>query len=288
MGKRHMRDVRRLAIVAGAALIAIPAGAMAQAGDPADHGHRGGGGERGGFQRGAAPAQPAPAPVQPAAAPVQAQPPAQPAAQAQAAQPYRNYARGFQGGNAYAGRPNGNYTGNPQYQRPAAAAPDANQPRGNYARDNSRGGYNSSGNYPANTYQNRKVGNPGNFNGQRGNSGFQGQSFRGGPPAGYGNWSHNWRGDNRYDWRGYRDQNRDLFHIGRYYAPYRGYSYSRLGIGFSLDPVFWGSSYWIYDPWQYRLPAAYGPYHWVRYYGDVLLIDTRNGQVVDAIYDFFD
>jgi hypothetical protein len=35
------------------------------------------------------------------------------------------------------------------------------------------------------------------------------------------------------------------------------------------------------------LPAAYGSYRWVRYYDDVLLVDVRNGRVVDVIRDFF-
>ena len=38
---------------------------------------------------------------------------------------------------------------------------------------------------------------------------------------------------------------------------------------------------------NYRLPPADGPYRWVRYYGDVLLVDVRNGYVVDVIHDFF-
>lgn len=96
-----------------------------------------------------------------------------------------------------------------------------------------------------------------------------------------------WRRDNRYDWQRYRDRNRNVYRIGRYYAPYSNYSYRRIGIGFSLGSLFYGNRYWIDDPWQYRLPAVYGPYRWVRYYDDVLLVDTYSGQVVDVIYDFF-
>jgi hypothetical protein len=51
--------------------------------------------------------------------------------------------------------------------------------------------------------------------------------------------------------------------------------------------MFYGSNYWINDPWQYRLPPVYGPYRWVRYYDDVLLVDVYSGEVVDVIYDFF-
>ncbi|PZU11950.1 RcnB family protein [Sphingomonas sp.] len=98
----------------------------------------------------------------------------------------------------------------------------------------------------------------------------------------------NWRQDQRYDWRGYRDYNRDQFRIGRYEAP-RGWSYSyrRYSIGAVLPSLLWGSSYWLDDPWAYRLPPAYGPYRWVRYYDDVLLIDVRSGRVVDVIPGFF-
>lgn len=96
-----------------------------------------------------------------------------------------------------------------------------------------------------------------------------------------------WRRDNRYDWRHYRDRNRTIYRTERYYAPYRSYSYRRLGIGFSLGPLFYGSRYWIDDPWYYRLPPVYGPYRWVRYYDDVLLVNIYTGEVVDVIYDFF-
>jgi len=100
-------------------------------------------------------------------------------------------------------------------------------------------------------------------------------------------WDRGWRSNNRYNWSSYRSSNRNVFSAGSYYSPYRGYSYRRLGIGFSLNSLFYGSRYWINDPYQYRLPEAYGPYRWVRYYDDVLLVDTYTGEVVDAIYDFF-
>ena len=101
-------------------------------------------------------------------------------------------------------------------------------------------------------------------------------------------WDHNdWRRDTRYNWLGYRNQHRDLYRAGRYYSPYYNYGYSRLSIGFFLNRGFYGQSYWINDPWQYRLPAMYGPYRWVRYYDDVLLVDIYSGEVVDVIHDFF-
>ncbi len=104
----------------------------------------------------------------------------------------------------------------------------------------------------------------------------------------YDRWDRrSWRSDNRYDWRDYRTSNRSVFRLGRYYSPYRNYSYSRVGIGFYLGSLFYGNRYWINDPWSYRLPEVYGPYRWVRYYDDVLLVNVYSGEVVDVIYDFF-
>ena len=134
----------------------------------------------------------------------------------------------------------------------------------------------------------------------RDRTGQQQQAYRQGYSSGTRDWSRNrysstsrqwdrndWRRDNRYNWYGYRSQHRDLYRAGRYYSPYRNWSYSRLSIGFFLEPLFYGNNYWINDPWQYRLPEVYGPYRWVRYYDDVLLVDIYTGEVVDVIYDFF-
>lgn len=104
----------------------------------------------------------------------------------------------------------------------------------------------------------------------------------------YDRWdTSRWRDNRRYDWRGYRSHNRNLYRPGQYYSPYRNYRYNRLNVGIRLGSSFYGSRYWINDPWRYRLPEVYGPYRWVRYYDDVLLVDVYNGEVVDVIYDFF-
>ena len=62
---------------------------------------------------------------------------------------------------------------------------------------------------------------------------------------------------------------------------------AKLGIGFYLDTLFYSSRYWIDDPWTYRLPEVYGPYRWIRYYDDALLVDIYTGEVVDVIPNFF-
>jgi hypothetical protein len=100
-------------------------------------------------------------------------------------------------------------------------------------------------------------------------------------------WDRSWRNDRRYDWQRYRYTNRNLYRPGRYYAPYRNHSYSRFSIGLVLGSAFLGDRYWINDPWQYRLPHAYPGTRWVRYYDDVLLVDTYTGEVIDVIHDFF-
>lgn len=100
------------------------------------------------------------------------------------------------------------------------------------------------------------------------------------------NWSTNWRDDHRYDWRRWRDQNRSRYHLSYYYDPF-GWGYQPYSIGWRLWPSYYGSRYWINDPWQYRLP--YAPYgtRWVRYFDDAMLVDTWTGEVVDVIYNFF-
>lgn len=106
--------------------------------------------------------------------------------------------------------------------------------------------------------------------------------------GGRGQWNRGWRGNDHYDYRDYRSSNRGAFRLPRYYAPY-GWDdgYRRFSIGVRLNSVLWGQNYWIDDPYDYRLPPAYGPYRWVRYYNDALLVDIRSGYVVDTVYDIF-
>ena len=126
--------------------------------------------------------------------------------------------------------------------------------------------------------------NRGNWNGNRT---WSGNGYRQGYAQGGGNWNRDWRHDNRYDWQNYRNYHRDIYRLGRYDAPYRGYSYRRLGVGVYLDSLFFGSDYLIDDPFYYRLPEVYGPYRWIRYYDDAVLVDVYSGEVEDVIYGFF-
>ena len=116
--------------------------------------------------------------------------------------------------------------------------------------------------------------------------GYQSRDRRDYRDGHYNRWSHNWRNDRRYDWRRYRDRNRSSFRIGIYYDPF-GYNYRRWSVGSRLNSGYYRSNYWLHDPWQYRLPPAYGPYRWVRYWNDALLVNTYTGEVVDVIHGFF-
>jgi hypothetical protein len=99
-------------------------------------------------------------------------------------------------------------------------------------------------------------------------------------------WSTNWRHDRRYNWWDWRRRNRSLFNLGLYYDPF-GWDYFRYGVGWRLWPSYYRRSFWLNDPWMYRLPPAYGPYRWVRYWDDALLVNVYTGNVVDVIHNFF-
>lgn len=88
----------------------------------------------------------------------------------------------------------------------------------------------------------------------------------------------------RNDWRGYRDQNRDVYARGNWRAPFR---YTSFRTGIRIAPNYFGSQYFINDPWRYRLPNPGFNQHWVRHYNDVLLVDTRRGIVLDVIRNFY-
>ncbi|HTH27145.1 MAG TPA: RcnB family protein, partial [Sphingobium sp.] len=101
-------------------------------------------------------------------------------------------------------------------------------------------------------------------------------------------WDRDWRRDNRYDWSRHRHHNRHIYRLPRYHVPYGwSYGYRPFSIGIYLNSLLFSDDYWIDDPWTYRLPPAYGSLRWIRYYDDALLVDIRDGYVVDVIRNFF-
>ena len=85
-----------------------------------------------------------------------------------------------------------------------------------------------------------------------------------------------------------RSSNRYAYRWPRYSAPYGwNYGYRRFSIGAYLFAGLFAQDYWISDPFYYRLPPSPPGTQWVRYYNDVVLVDTYSGEVVDVIHDFF-
>ena len=93
--------------------------------------------------------------------------------------------------------------------------------------------------------------------------------------------NHRW-GSN--DWSNYRRSNPRLYSGAGWRAPFR---YTRFGVGARIAPSYYGSSYWIRDPWMYRLPVAGYGTRWIRHYNDVVLVDYRRGRVVRVIPGFY-
>ncbi len=265
---RGWGERRAAAQVEAAPAAPAPRAEMAPRGERGNDGGRGGGNNGGGWQGRTAPnPQAAPPPV------------------AQARGDERGRGRGeWQGrGSETQGR-GGSWSGG----NTAPAAPRQtwrNEPNPTQHRETSRGSWsgNNDGRDRNRSYvdPNRNRDDRASWRGDhRGNDG-------GRYTQDYRRWNRDWRHDNRYNWSWYRDRNRDSYRMQPYYAPYRSYSYRRLSIGFFMDSLFFGADYWINDPWQYRLPEAYGPYRWVRYYDDALLVNFYSGEVVDVINNFF-
>jgi len=88
----------------------------------------------------------------------------------------------------------------------------------------------------------------------------------------------------RDDWRGYRERNGGIYARGNWRAPFR---YQGFRAGSRIGAPYYARSYWISDPYRYRLPAVRGYQRWVRHYNDVLLVDTRRGRVIQVHRGFY-
>ena len=69
----------------------------------------------------------------------------------------------------------------------------------------------------------------------------------------------------------------------QYVAPYRNWSYTTLRPGYQLRPAFYSSRYVVINPGQYRLRPATRFQRWIRYGDDLLLVNTRNGRVLQVV-----
>ena len=285
---KFMKSGGFAALAAGLAVLALPASAQAQergqgrwnrgGGEATVQNDNGGGnwrGNRGGHdRRGGRSEQPAPAPAPQAQDQVQVQAP-----------PQRNWSRGDSEGT-------NRWRNNNTVQVQPAPTQQAQRERRDWSGNGQWQGqsrWQGRDRTDRNDARRRDDNNDNRWRADNGNTwrGNNDYRWRGDRQNYARNWNRDWRRDDRYDWRGYRNSNRNTYRLGTYYAPYRNYSYRHLSAGFFLDTLFFGSRYWIDDPWQYRLPPTDGPYRWVRYYDDALLVDTYSGEVVDVIYSFF-
>lgn len=92
------------------------------------------------------------------------------------------------------------------------------------------------------------------------------------------------RREYREDWRDYRRSHRNVYARGNWRAPFR---YNQFNTGARLRPAYYSSRYYIAEPGRYRLPNAGGNLRYVRHYDDVLLVNVRNGRVLNVYRNFF-
>lgn len=90
------------------------------------------------------------------------------------------------------------------------------------------------------------------------------------------------RRDYREELRDYRQRNRQ----GAYQGP-RGYRYAPVNVCGSLNRSLYARNYYVANPTRYRLPPVARNQQWVRHGNDVLLVDIRNGRVLDVNRNFF-
>jgi Ni/Co efflux regulator RcnB len=80
-----------------------------------------------------------------------------------------------------------------------------------------------------------------------------------------------------------RELNRDR--RARYVAPYAGWNYRPVTIGYQLRPGFWGTRYVVNDYGRYNLGRPAMNQRWVRYGDDLVLVNIRNGRVLRVLHN---
>jgi Ni/Co efflux regulator RcnB len=88
------------------------------------------------------------------------------------------------------------------------------------------------------------------------------------------------RHDRREVMRDRREVRRDRV---AYVAPYRGWTYRTVTPGYRLQSGFYGSRYTISNYGTYRLRAPGMNQRWIRYGDDLVLVNIRNGRVLQVI-----
>ncbi len=79
-----------------------------------------------------------------------------------------------------------------------------------------------------------------------------------------------------------RDMRQDQRNRLAYVAPYNNWRYRAVTPGYRLQPGFFAPRYTIANPLQYRLPVARRNQRWIRYGNDLVLVNVRNGRVIEV------
>jgi Ni/Co efflux regulator RcnB len=77
-------------------------------------------------------------------------------------------------------------------------------------------------------------------------------------------------------------EDRNQYARNQYVAPYRDWNYKVVEPGTKLRSRFYASRYAVRDPGSYQLRQAGRNQRWVRYGDDLVLVNTRNGRVVEV------
>lgn len=93
------------------------------------------------------------------------------------------------------------------------------------------------------------------------------------------------RRDIRQDRRDFRQDRRFREHRrSAYIAPYRGWRYHPVTVGFHLRPVFYSPRYYITDYGYYHLSVPHRRWlRWIRYGDELLLVNIRTGRVLQVM-----
>jgi Ni/Co efflux regulator RcnB len=70
-----------------------------------------------------------------------------------------------------------------------------------------------------------------------------------------------------------------------YVAPYAGWSYRPVTVGYQLRPGFWGNRYVVNDYGRWNLGRPGINQRWVRYGDDLVLVNIRNGRVLRVLHN---
>lgn len=100
-------------------------------------------------------------------------------------------------------------------------------------------------------------------------------------------WNDRYDRDSRWERGRYPSVYSSLNRYRYAWRPPSGFYSRSWGYGDFLPRGWFGSGYWINDPWRFDLPQAPLGFGWVRSGDDALLIDQYTGRVVQVVRNIF-